>query len=536
MSDNEVFLGIDVGTSGTKCIAVGSDGRVRAACAAGYPLYTPQPGWVEQEPADWWRAVCSTVRDVVDQLPGGAASVTGIGLSGHMSSLVPVDIQGQPLRRCITVADGRGGPEAAWLTSAFGPRLERLAGGQPGTSDVAPKLLWLKAHEPDTYARMSTFLFAKDYVRLLLTGNAATEPTDAGNTFFLDLVTRSWDVELCAEMGLDPGKLPSLLAPTDVAGMITPDASTATGLKTGTPVVAGGADMAASVVGMAAVRTGVVAVTIGTSAQVTTALAALPAGGAGRVSFHAHPMPPLLYLMGSIFSGGLTLRWLAQAFGEEHELDRLGSRYFEALSEQAATAAPGSDGALFLPFLVGSGTPDFDPVIRGSFLGLSLATGRPQLVRAALEGVAHNARECLEVVRSLGLPVARVHLGGGGSASAVWREIIAGTLGVTVHPTSVRDASALGAAALAAVGLGAFANVVDASDAMVVFDDPIEPDERSIEHYSRDYETYVAARVALRDLYRDRAARVENELAAGAPDPVAAAGPLPADADSGVGR
>ncbi len=506
MSSDAVFLGIDVGTSGTKTIAVGSDGRVRAVGTAGYPLYTPQPGWVEQEPADWWRAVCSTVREVVGKLPGGASSVTGIGLSGHMSSLVAVDGHGQPLRRCITVADGRGGPEAAWLTSMFGPRLERLAGGQPGTSDVAPKLLWLKAHEPDTYARMSTFLFAKDFVRFLLTGNAATDPTDAGNTFFLDLVTRRWDVELYAEMGLDPGKLPSLVAPTDVVGTITPGASAATGLKVGTPVVAGGADMAASVVGTAAVRTGVVAVTIGTSAQVTTSLAALSAGGAaGRVSFHPHPMPPLLYLMGSIFSGGLTLRWLAQAFGEERELDRLGSGYFEALSAQAAAATPGSDGALFLPFLVGSGTPDFDPTVQGTFLGLSLATGRPQLVRAALEGVAYNARECLEVVRDLGLPVARVHLGGGGSASAVWREIIAGILGLTVHPTHVRDASALGAAALAAVGLGAFANVLDASDAMVVFDDPIEPDPRAIERYARDYETYVAARVALRDVYRDRA-------------------------------
>lgn len=510
MSNDEVFLGIDIGTSGTKCIAVGSDGRVRAAGAAGYPLYTPEPGWVEQEPADWWRAVCTSVRDVVGSIPGGASSVAGIGLSGHMSSLVPIDDHGQPLRRCITVADGRGGPEAAWLTRTFGPRLERLAGGQPGTSDVAPKLLWLKAHEPDTYARMSTFLFAKDFVRLLLTGNAATEPTDAGNTFFLDLVARRWDVGLYTEMGLDPGKLPPLVAPTDVVGAITPDASIATGLKAGTPVVAGGADMAASVVGTAAVRTGVVAVTIGTSAQVTTALAALPVGAAGRVSFHAHPMPPLLYLMGSIFSGGLTLRWLAQAFGEERELDRLGSGYFEALSAQAAAAAPGSDGALFMPFLVGSGTPDFDPTVQGTFLGLSLATGRSQLVRAALEGVGHNARECLDVVRDLSLPVASVHLGGGGSASSVWREIITGTLGLTVRPTRVRDASALGAAALAAVGLGAFANVIDASDAMVLFDDPIAPDDDAIERYSRDHETYVAARMILGDLYRARAARAET--------------------------
>lgn len=509
MNAGEVFLGIDVGTSGLKVVAVGPDGRVLADGAAGYPLHTPEPGWVEQEPDDWWRAVCTTLPDVLARLPGGAASVTGIGLSGHMSSLVPMDGHGQHLRRCITVADGRGGPEAAWLTSAFGPRLERLAGGQPGTSDVAPKLLWLKAHEPDTYRRMSTFLFAKDFVRLRLTGNVATDPTDAGNTFLMDLQERTWDVNLCAEMGLDPAKLPSLIASTDVAGGVTHDASIATGLTVGTPVVAGGADMAASVAGTGTVRAGVVAVTIGTSAQVTTPVSALPLGGAGRVSFHPHPAPSLLYLMGSIFSGGLTLRWLAGALGEEDELERLGGGYFEALSAQAATAAPGSDGALFLPFLVGSGTPEFDPTMRGTFVGLSLATGRPQLVRAALEGVAHNARECLDVVRDLGLPIARVHIGGGGSASAVWREIIAGTIGMTVHPTRVRHASALGAAAMAAVGLGAFATVVEASDAMVMFDDPIVPSNRAIECYSRDYDTYLAARTALRDVYRDRAARVE---------------------------
>jgi xylulokinase len=507
MPEPAVFLGIDIGTSGTKTVAVGVDGGVRAQAGAGYPLHTPEPGWVEQEPEDWWRAVCRTVRDVVAELPGGASSVAGIGLSGHMSSLVAVDDRGRPLRRCITVADGRGGPEAAWLTERFGPRLERLAGGQPGTSDVAPKLLWLKAHEPETYVRMSTFLFAKDVIRFRLSGHLGTEPTDAGNTFFLDLAGRSWDLGLYAEMGLDPSKLPPLAATTEVVGAVTTDASAATGLRAGTPVVAGGADMAASVAGTGAVRPGVVAVTIGTSAQVTTAVTALPTTGGGRVSFHPHPMPGLLYLMGSIFSGGLTMRWLAQAFGETGDLDRLGGAYFDALSGQAAASPAGSEGALFLPFLVGSGTPDFDPAIQASFLGLSLATGRPQLVRAALEGVAYNARECLDVVRDLGLPIERVHLGGGGSVSPTWRRIMADVLGVTVHPVRVRDASALGAAALAAVGLGAFPDVAAASEAMVALDDPVEPDEDAVELHQRDYETYVSARVALRDVYRGRAAQ-----------------------------
>ncbi len=453
------FLGIDVGTSGTKTIAIDADGQVLASSSAAYPLQTPRRGWVEQDPADWWRAVCSTVRDVTDHLPGGAGSVAAVGLSGHMSSLVALDHGGSPLRPCITVADGRGAEESEWLAAHFGPRIERLVGGPPGTSDVAPKLLWLKAHEPAVYARMATFVAAKDYVRLLLSGHLATEPTDAGNTLFLDLQRRQWDVDLYVDMGLDPAKLPPLVGTTDVVGGVTPAAAAATGLVAGTPVVAGGADMATSVTGTAAVASGVVAVTIGTSAQVTTSVQGLLPGARGRISFHPHAAPNLLYVMGSIFGGGIALRWLAGAFGEERELGRLGDRYFDKLSKQAALSTAGSEGAIFLPFLVGSGSPDFDPVVQASFLGLSLATGRPQLVRAVLEGVAYNIRECVDVLRELGIPVQRVHLAGGGAASPAWRGIVAGVLGLQVHPTRVRDASPLGAAALAAVGMGAFADV-----------------------------------------------------------------------------
>lgn len=495
------FLGIDVGTSGMKTLAVSATGEVFAAASAGYPLLTPAPGSVEQDPTEWWRATCATVRTVLDGLPGGASSVACVGLSGHMSSLVALDGSGRPLRPCITVADGRGGREAEWLGTSFRPRLLGLAGALPGTSDVAPKLLWLKANEPDTYARMATFVAAKDYVRFLLTGALATEPTDAGNTFFLDVQQRTWDVALYTDMGLDPAKLPDLVATTDVVGTVTPAAAAATGLLSGTPVVAGGADMATSVTGVGAVTPGIVAITIGTSAQVTTSLATLLSGAQGRVDFHPHAATGLLYLMGSIFSGGLTLQWLAKAFGEEDELGRLGNRYFDRLSDQAASSSAGSEGAMFLPFLVGSGTPDFDPDVAATYLGMSLATGRPQLVRAALEGVAFNARECVAVVEDLGLPVQHVHLGGGGAASPVWRTIIASVLGIPVRPVAVRDASALGAAALAAVGIGVFADVPSASRAMVHYEAPVEPEHAAVERYARDYPRYVRARTALADLY-----------------------------------
>ncbi len=498
------FLGIDIGTSGTKTMAVTADGRVLASASAAYALQTPRPGWVEQDPADWWRAVCGTVREVTGRLPGGAGSIAAVGLSGHMSSLVALDHHGVPLRPCITVADGRGTEESSWLTAHFGPRIERLTGGTPGTSDVAPKLLWLKAHEPRVYARMATFVAAKDYVRFLLSGHLATEPTDAGNTLFLDLASRRWDAGLYADMGLEPATLPPLVAPTDVVGGVTPAAAAATGLTAGTPVVAGGADMATSVVGTAAVASGVVAVTIGSSAQVTAPVRGLLPGAGGRISFHPHPAQNLLYVMGSIFGGGISLRWLARAFGEERDLERLGDRYFDRLSRQAALSGVGSEGAIFLPFLVGSGSPDFDPLARAGFLGLSLGTGRSQLVRAVLEGVAYNIRECVDVMRELGIPVQRVHLAGGGAASPVWRDIVAAVLGLRVHPTRVRDASPLGAAALAAVGIGACADVATAARAMVRTGEAVEPDPTAVDAYERAYGVYLRGRVALRDVHRSR--------------------------------
>jgi xylulokinase len=344
---------------------------------------------------------------------------------------------------------------------------------------------------------MATFVFAKDYVRFLMTGELATEPTDAGNTYFLDLIPRAWDTAFYKEMGHDPRTLPALVRATDVAGKLTRRAANATGLQAGTPIIAGAADMAASVVGTGVIDPGVVAVTIGTSAQVTAPVAALLPAANSRVDFHPHPCEGLLYLLGSIFSGGLTMQWLAKAFGDEAEAASNGSAYFERLSRDAAQSQPGADGVLFLPFLVGTGSPEFDPNARAAFVGLSVAAGRPQLVRAAMEGVAHDVRQTLDIIAELGVPIERVHLAGGGAASEVWREIIAGVLGRPVFPTRVRDASALGAAALAAVGLKALPGVREAARSMVHFSAAVEPEQRAADRYASDHEVFIRARTAV---------------------------------------
>lgn len=506
------FLGIDIGTSSTKVLAVTRDGNVLAAGSAAHRLCSPAPGRFEQEPADWWKSLCQAVATALAALPGGAAAVAGIGLSGQMSSLVVLGPDNLPLLPASTVTDTRAADEAALLAARFGPRFERLAGGRPVASDVASKLLWLKSHEPEVYARMSTFVFAKDYIRFLLTGELATEPTDAGNTYFLDLTTRAWDARLFEDMGHNPGILPALVGTTQLVGSVTDEAADATGLLAGTPIVAGAADMAASVVGAAVIDPGVVAVTIGTSAQVTAPVTTLLPAADGRVDFHPHACEGLLYLLGSIFSGGLTMQWLAKAFGEEADLERGGAGYFDGLSQQAALSRTGAEGVLFLPFLVGSGSPEFDPSARAAFIGLSLAAGRPQLVRAAMEGVAHDVRQSLDIMVELGVPVERVHLAGGGAASEVWQEIIAGVLGRPVFPTRVRDASALGAAALAAVGMKALPAVREASRAMVHFRAAVVPEQSAADRYAGDHEVFLRARTLVGQIDRMRAG-------SSAPDP-----------------
>ncbi|MGI5838283.1 MAG: xylulokinase [bacterium] len=499
-----MLLGIDIGTSGVKTIALSLEGKIAAQSSAGYPLLTPRPGWVEQNPDDWWSAVCQTVGNVVNKIDGGADAVRAISFSGHMSSVLVVDSDGLPLRPCLMLTDARAADYVSRLVDKVEEKVVNLTGNTIRVGGVPAKLLWIRDNEPDIYKRISTFLTAKDYIRLKFTGQAATEPTDAGNTLFLNPLTRAWETELYEEMGLEARHLPQLIETQDIAGFVTEEAASKTGLRPGIPVVAGGADMACSAIGTGCTEEGVVAVTIGTAAQVVTLTREIKPECIGRLSFHPHAIPGALYTMGSIFTGGLTLRWLAKAFGEENLLAADSSAYFDALSEQAAAAGVGSEGTLFLPFLVGSGSPEFDPVMRGAFLGLSLFTGKEQIVRAAMEGVAYNVRDSVEVILEAGLPVSAVNIGGGGSASQIWRDIMAGVLGRPIKPLGIRDVSALGAAVIAGVGVGIFPDFRQAVKSLVRCQAPALPKPGDIAQYDFNYRIYSKARALLGALYHYR--------------------------------
>jgi xylulokinase len=496
-----VFVGIDVGTSSTKVIAVDEIGKVLTGATSPHPLHSPKPGWIEQDPHDWWKSVRRATRQMVAQLPGGAPSITCVGLSGHMSSLVALDAKGQPMRPCITVADTRARSEVAELNRRFGRDVVGLTGSPPSTSDTASTLLWIKHHEPDVYGRLSTFLFAKDYLRLRLTGRSATEPTDAGNSGFLDLLSRRWDGQLFEAMGHERRVLPELVDTTAIVGQVT-RAGAETGLLEGTPVVAGAADMAASMLGAGALDPGVMAVTIGTSAQVTTPVTKPFPAARGRIDFHPHAVPGLLYALGSVFSGGLTVQWLDRCFGATSKAAR--SSDLGGLTELAAGSDAGSGGAIFLPFLVGSGSPDFDADSKASFLGLTLGAGKPQLVRAVLEGVAHDIRRSVDAMTDLGLPVETVHMAGGGAASMIWCQIVASMLDRPVRLPAVRDASVLGAAVLAAVGAGTLPDVRTATAAMVHLAEEILPDPSAAERYAADHQLFLRAKELVAELDRRR--------------------------------
>ncbi|MCL5676853.1 MAG: FGGY family carbohydrate kinase, partial [Firmicutes bacterium] len=355
-----LLLGIDLGTSAVKVLAVSSDGEILGIGSAGYVLQTPHPGWVEQDPAEWWQAVRSAVRQCLAALPAGR-SVDAIGFSGHMSGLVLVDEAGRPVRPCIMLTDTRSEEQSARLRRSVGERVRAITGNFPLDAFVAPKLLWVKEREPEVHRRARTFLFPKDYIRFLLTGDLRTEPADAGNTLFLNPRTGAWDRDLCRGLGLDPELAPPVAQSAEVVGRVTAEAAAACGLPAGVPVVAGGGDMACSAVGIGAVEPGVVAVTIGTAAQVLACVPDLSDAVGGQLTFHPHAEPGTLFALGSIFSGGLATRWLARAFGEEERLNQDAPAYFAELSDQAAAAPPGSGGVIFLPFLVGSGSPFWNP-------------------------------------------------------------------------------------------------------------------------------------------------------------------------------
>ena len=434
------LVGLDVGTSGVKAVAVSRDGEVLARAERGYPLSTPRPGWAEQDPEDWWEATQGALADL-------GVEPTSLGLSGQMHGLVLLDGHERVLRPAILWNDGRTAAECAEIEERIGfERLVELTGNRALAGFTAPKLLWVRRHEPDVWARARYVLLPKDYVRLRLTGERSIDAADASGTLLFDVGNRRWSAEVLDALAIPGEWLPDVHESTDVG-------------------TAG--DQAAGAVGVGVAEPGPLSVVLGTSGVVFAASRAYRPEPEARLHTFCHAVPETWHAMGVMLSAAGSLAWLRQALG--------GAPYDELLAE-AERWEPGTEGLLFQPYLAGERTPHAAPDARGTFVGLTLRHDRGALVRAVLEGVAYGLRDSLELLRAVGVEATSARVSGGGARSELWLRIVASTLGLPLERTAVEEGAAYGAALLGGVASGAFASVGEAIDACVRVRDRVEPD------------------------------------------------------------
>jgi len=498
------YLGIDVGTTGSKALLVDERGRVVASHTTEYPLYTPRVGWTEQNPEDWWSATVKSIRAVLEKSGVKPEEVEGVGLTGQMHGLVMLDRERRVIRPAILWNDQRTGEEAEYINAKLGDRIIEITGNIAHTGFTAPKLLWVKRHEPANFERMWKFMLPKDYVGFKLTGEVKTDVNDASGTSLFDVKNRRWSLELVEELGVPAEALPDVLESPEVRGEVTAEASGETGLRKGTPVVAGAGDQGAAGVGAGVVEEGIVSVNIGTSGVVFTHSDVYRYDPKGRLHAFCHAVPGAWHLMGVMLSAGGSLRWFRDKLGqlERGLADLIGVDPYDLLCREAEQAPPGSEGLIFLPYLAGERTPHADPYARGVFFGLSLKHGRAHMVRAVLEGVCYGLRDSLELMLALGLRVREVRVLGGGARSLLWRRILADVFGADVYTMEVDEGSSFGAAILASVGTKAYATVRDAVRSMVRTRDVVKHDPANHELYSRYYALYRDLYPALKNLYR----------------------------------
>jgi xylulokinase len=484
-----VFLGLDVGTSGVKAVLVGETGEVAASATTALSLSTPRPGWAEQDPESWWEASVSSIRCVLEALPG--AEVAAVGISGQMHSSVFLDRAGEVIRPALLWCDGRTTAECREITARAGgeEHLREWASNPALEGFTLPKVLWLRKHEPAAFGRLSTVLLPKDYLRYRLTGALATDPSDASATLMYDTARLRWSREILEAVELPESLLPEVGGSAEVLGRVTDAAAARTGLPAGTPVVGGGADNACGAAGVGAVAPGEAVASWGTSGTVLAPMAEPRVDPGMRAHTFCHVVPGVWYMMGVVLTAGGAFAWyrdqLARDMGGEDAAVRL--------NEEAAAVPPGADGVTFLPYLQGERTPHRDASVRGAFLGLSLAHTRAHLTRAVLEGICFALRDSVSILHERGLPLDRLLLTGGGARSPFVRRLQAEVFGLPVSTVDREEGPAYGAALLAAVGAGAFPDLAAAARATLTRSRLEHPDPAVHRAYAEPYARFRAS-------------------------------------------
>lgn len=494
----EYVLGIDVGTTGTKAVLVETTGRLAARATHEYPLHTPRPGWAEQDPADWWRATVAAIRDVMSASGARPDEVRGLGLSGQQHGAVFLDAGGHVLRESLLWCDQRTAAQCAWIHDTVG--FDRVVGETLNpvlTGFQAPKIVWLRDHEPETYERLRMILLPKDYVRYRLTGEYATEVSDAAGTSLLNVARREWSEVMVRGLGLTMDMLPQVYESPVASAAVCASVAQETGLRAGLPVAGGGGDNACSAVGNGVIEEGIVQVSVGTSGTIFAPMREPKMDPKLRVHTFCHAVPGQWHAMGVMLMAGGSLRWFRDELCAEEraEAERRGIDPYVVIVERAAEAPLGSEGLIFLPYMTGERTPHADPHARGVFLGLGLRHAKVHLARAILEGVCYGLRDSLEIFREMELPVGEVRSTGGGSRSAFWRQMQSDVFGTPLMGMEIDEGAAFGAALLGGVGAGVWPDVPAACRAVVRTREPVEPNRRASAAYGKYYPVY-------RGLYR----------------------------------
>ncbi len=498
------ILGVDIGTSGTKTVLFSEDGAPVASATYEYPLYTPRNGYAEQEPLDWWQAVVNGIKEVTAHVP--AEEIKGVGLSGQMHGLVMLDAEDKPIRRSIIWCDQRTAAEVEEITRKVGAdRMIEITANPAITGFTAAKIMWVKNNEPLNYERCRHILLPKDYIRFMLTGEYATEVSDASGMQLLDIPNRCWSDEVLQKLEIDKALLAKVYESPEITGKVTRRAAELTGLKEGTPVVGGAGDNAAAAVGTGVVEDGKAFTTIGSSGVVFAHTSDIAIDKKGRVHTFCCAVPGCWHVMGVTQSAGLSLKWFRDnfAWGEMETAISMGVDPYYLMDKEAASVPIGANRLLYLPYLNGERTPHLDPNARGVFFGLSSMHKKKDLLRAVMEGVSYSLRDCVEVMREMDVNVSDMMACGGGGTSALWRQMLADLYGCTVKTTENKEGPALGVALLAAVGAGIYSNVPEACRAVIKPDKEQQPIDENIGEYERFYQMYKSLYPAMRKSFEE---------------------------------
>jgi xylulokinase len=488
------LLGIDIGTSGTKTLLCDASGNVLATAVAEHPISQPKPGYSEQNPADWWSAAQAATKAVLKKAKIHGTDVSGIGLSGQMHGSVFLDKSGNVIRPALLWNDQRTGKQCAEIEQKAGGRakLIELVANPALTGFTAPKILWLRENEPKNYEKVRQILLPKDYIRYRLTGEYATEVSDASGTLLLDVVNRKWSITLLSKLGIDPALLPRCYESFEVSGKLSREAASLLGMKEGTPVVGGAGDQAAGAVGNGVVKAGIISAALGTSGVMFAHSEQPTLDPLGRVHTMCHAVPDKWCVFGCMLSAGGSFQWFRNQFGQGEIAAAKKQKVdpYQLLIDQAATAPAGSDGLYFLPYLTGERCPHPDPDARGAWIGLTSRSTRPHLIRALIEGVTFGMNDMLQIIKGMDISASEIRSIGGGARSDFWRQLQADIYNAPVVITNASEGPAYGVALLAGVGTGVWTSVEEGCNCGISQASKAKPKAAAARQYAKHYAVY----------------------------------------------